>query len=605
MATNITSAQLDFEQIKSSLKTHFANKTEFSDYDFETSGLSNILDVLAYNTHLNGLVANFATNESFLNTAQLRSSVVSHAEGLGYRPASSNASESTITASIDLSAVGSRPGSISLPIGTVFTASNDSETHTFNNKSTVTANDLSGVYTFEDIVVYEGVSKTKTFLVDSLSAYQTYVIPDETIDTNSLEVRVYNSPTSSVFSTYTFLDDAIQVSATTEYYDIREAPNGYYEINFGDGKSFGKAPPVGGKILVTYDSVTGSKANGSTTFTASNPLNVNGIDYPISVGSQIASHSGSERETIESIKLLAPIQFSAQQRLVTSSDYRGVILSRFSSVHDVAVWGGEQNVPIDYGKVYISLLFASGTTDAAKKIVKDKIKSIFTDNLSVMSIDNVFVEPNTSYIELTTEFYYNEGLTKKTTTSLETLVDSYNSTYFTNNLGKFSSKFRRSPLLTGIDNVDRSILSSKIDLKIQQRFSPTLGTSKSYQLNFPVSLEAFNAENYIIQSSEFTYRGNICIFRNKLSSNKIEIFVPGTGTVLETGIGSYDNINGVLILNTFAPDTILGGLTEIKVSAKPQNQAVISPLRNYIITLDTGASRSYGNVEYSSQKIVL
>tara|TARA_B100001093_G_scaffold260429_1_gene248899 strand:+ start:385 stop:2202 length:1818 start_codon:yes stop_codon:yes gene_type:complete len=605
MATNITSAQLDFEQIKSSLKTHFANKSEFSDYDFETSGLSNILDVLAYNTHLNGLVANFATNESFLNTAQLRSSVVSHAEGLGYRPTSSNASESTITVSIDLSAVGTRPSSISLPIGTVFTASNDSETYTFTNKSTTTASDLSGIYTFEDIVVYEGVSKTKTFLVDSLNAYQTYVIPDESIDTNSLEVRVYNTPTSSAFSTYTFLDNAIEVSATTEYYDIREAPNGHYEINFGDGKSFGKAPPVGGKILVTYDSVTGSSANGSINFAATNPLNVNGVNYTISVGSQIPSHSGAEKETIESIKLLAPIQFSAQQRLVTPLDYKGMILSRFATVTDVAVWGGEQNIPIDYGKVYISLLFASGTTDAAKDIVKNKIKTIFTDNLSVMSIDNVFVEPQISYIELTTEFYYNEGLTKKTTTSLQTLVDSYISTYFTNNLGKFSSKFRRSPLLTGIDDVDRSILSSKIDIKIQQRFSPTLGSSNSYQLNFPVSLEPFSGEKYIIESSQFTYRGNTCIFRNKLSSNKIEIFVPSNGTILETGIGSYDNLNGTLILNTFAPDTIVGGLTEIKVSAIPQNQAVISPLRNYVITLDTGASRSYGNVEFSTQKIVL
>jgi len=605
MATNITSTQLDFDQIKSSLKTYFANSTEFSDYDFETSGLSNILDVLAYNTHFNGLIANLATNESFLNTAQLRSSVVSHAEGLGYRPKSRSASKSTITGSIDLSGVAGRPSTTTLPIGTSFSASNDTSNHTFISREAVTANDVSGLYTFADILVHEGTQKTKTFLVDSLSSNQTYIIPDENIDTSTLDVKVFNNPTTNAYSTYTFLDDAITVSAITEYYDVKEAPNGHYEINFGDGVSFGKSPPVGGKILVTYNIVSGPDANGSTTFSAVSTLAVNGVTYNISVGKQIASHSGTNRQSIDQIKKLAPIQFSSQQRLVTPLDYKGMILSKFPNATDAAVWGGEQNVPKDYGKVYMSLKFPEGTTDAVKTSTYDQIKTSFTDNLSIMSIDNVFVEPQITYIETTTEFYYNDGLTSSTLSTLETLVDSYISTYFSTNLGKFESKFRRSPLLTGIDIVDRSILSSKMDIKIQQRFSPTLGTSKSYSINFPVAIAAFNGTSHTITSSGFTYRGSSCIFRNKLSSNAIEIFVPSTGTVLETGIGSYDNINGILILNTFAPTTIVGGLAEIKVSAVPQNQAVVSPLRNYILTLDGGASRSYGNIEHTDQKIVL
>ena len=605
MATNITSTQLDFDQIKSSLKTYLANSTEFSDYDFETSGLSNILDVLAYNTHFNGLIANFATNESFLNTAQLRSSVVSHAEGLGYRPKSRNASKSTITASIDLSGVGGRPSSITLPIGTSFTASNDTGSYEFSSRAAVTSNDLSGLYTFENVLVYEGTTKTKTFLVDSLSTNQTYVIPDENIDTSTLDVRVYDTPTTSLYTTYTFLEDAIEVTATTEYYDIKEYPNGHYELNFGDGVSFGKAPPVGGKILVTYNVVSGPDANGSTTFSAIGSLVVNSVSYNISVGTQIASHSGTDRESIETIKKLAPIQFSSQQRLVTPLDYKGMILSKFPTVTDAAVWGGEQNIPKDYGKVYMSLKFPDGTSDDIKTSTQNQIKTSFTDNLSIMSIGNVFIEPQITYVETTTEFYYNNGLTSSTLSTLETLVDSYISTYFTNNLGKFENKFRRSPLLTGIDSVDRSILSSKMDIKVQQRFSPILGSINSYSLNFPIPLASFNDTTHTIQSSQFVYRNSVCIFRNKLSSNKIEIFVPATGTILETGIGSYDNLNGVLTINTFAPTSIVGGLSEIKVSVVPQDQAVISPLRNYILTLDTGASRSYGNIENTDQKIVL
>ena len=241
MATNITSTALDFDTIKNSLKTYFAQQPEFSDYNFETSGLSNILDVLAYNTHFNGLTANFATNEAFLNTAQLRSSVVSHAEALGYRPRSRTPSSSSLTLYVNLSGVANRPSSITLNSGWEFNASNESETFKFiTDKNYSAVDDGNGLYSFTDvngnsnIKVFQGEFKTKTFIVDDTAENQIYVIPDESLDTGKITVNVYDTPTSTKFTSYYFLDTALTVDSTTTFFDIKEAPNGYYEINFGD-----------------------------------------------------------------------------------------------------------------------------------------------------------------------------------------------------------------------------------------------------------------------------------------------------------------------------------------------------------------------------------
>jgi hypothetical protein len=614
MATNITSTQLDFDNIKTSLKRYFAQQSEFSDYDFEASGLNNILDVLAYNTHFNGLVANFATNESFLNTAQLRSSVVSHAEALGYRPRSKMSANSTLEVSINLSGISVplRPASITLPIGTTFTASNENGSYTFRTKISYNAtDDGNGIYTFFDdnaeakVLVYEGIEKTKTFFVDSLSENQVYVIPDKTIDTAIMKVSVFNSPTSSTFETYTFLEDAIKVDATTTYFDIKEAPNGYYELNFGDGKSFGKSPKVGSKIVVTYNSTSAQAGNLCSGFSAVADLQVNGVDRPILIGSQVSSYGGSDVESIESVRKLAPIQFSAQQRLVTAIDYKGMIESKFPIVEDVTVWGGEDNFPIDYGKVYISLKFPTGTSSLIQQQTKNKIKTHFTDSLAIMSIDNIFVEPEMSFLELQTNFYYNNSLTSKTQSTLENSVKIAISNHFTSNYGKFEKKFRRSPLLTEIDDLDKSILASRMDIKVQQRFNPALGQNLAYDINFPVALSSTNTSDYIISSSMFIFNGENCIFRNKLGKNTIEIFEPNTGKVVSGNIGEYDFLTGSLSLTTFFPTAIVGGLPYIKVSATPLDQGVLSPLRNFIFTLDESENKAFGNVETNEIKIVL
>lgn len=599
MATNITSTALDFDTIKNSLKTYFAQQPEFSDYNFETSGLSNILDVLAYNTHFNGLTANFATNEAFLNTAQLRSSVVSHAEALGYRPRSRTPSSSSLTLYVNLSGVANRPSSITLNSGWEFNASNESETFKFiTDKNYSAVDDGNGLYSFTDvngnsnIKVFQGEFKTKTFIVDDTAENQIYVIPDESLDTGKITVNVYDTPTSTKFTSYYFLDTALTVDSTTVFFDIKEAPNGYYEINFGDGKSFGKSPAIGSKVVVRYFSSRGTNANGCSGFKSADSYVLNDVNYPVNIQTQKSSTEGYEKETIESIRKLAPLQFASQKRLVTSADYRSMILSNFPVVKDVAVWGGEDNVPIDYGKVYISLQYQDGTSESVKTETQNNIETNFTNQLSVMSISNKYVTPEETYLEITGNFNYDPSLTNDTGSAIQTSITNFLQEYFTNTLNSFNSSFSRSEVLTEVSDLNRAILSAKMNLKVQQRLNVTVGSPKNYNIYFPVVLIPAEAQDYSIESSMFTYGDDAvrCTVKNKLNSNILQV-VSTTGTVIVEDIGSYNYQKGSVNLNGFAPVSISTGTPYITFSSTPLDQSMISPLRNYVLRLDTAKLR--------------
>ena len=243
MATNITSTQLDFGGIKDRLKDYLESRTEFTDYDFEAAGLSNILDVLAYNTHFNALTANFSLNEAFLNTAQLRSSVVSHADVLSLNIRSKTSSQVALKVSVDLSSASPKPPTITLPENSTFTATVDGTSYSFHTVDSYDAVDNgSGLYTFknddgeEEVLAYEGEIVNKTFYVSSTGEYQVYIIPDQNIDTATAKVFVYDSTTSSAYTEYTKMSEAITVDANSTYYRLKEAPNGNFELTFGDGE---------------------------------------------------------------------------------------------------------------------------------------------------------------------------------------------------------------------------------------------------------------------------------------------------------------------------------------------------------------------------------
>ena len=607
----VTSTQLDFTEIKNKLKTYLAQDTQFSDYNFEASGLSNILDVLAYNTHFNALTANFALNESFLSTAQLRSSVVSHAATLGYAPRSRTASRAEVQLSINLNGVANRPSSVIIGAGTSFTSSVGDITYTYQTIEDYVATDNgSGLYQFLNtagsltIPLFEGTLKTKTFYVGEVGERQLYVIPDDTIDTSTAAVNVFDTTNGASFSAYTSINTAVSVTSTSRYYSINEAPNGYYELNFGDGISFGKAPVAGNKIVVSYLSCLGAEANGGSTFTPTSQVSVLGNGYNLSVTTITNSVTGAPKQSIESVRQNAPIAFAAQQRLVTADDYRAIIQSNFSTVTDAIAWGGEDNTPAEFGSVFVSLVFEDNTSAAAIASIKDQIVQQITNNLSIISIDTKFTDPTTTYLELVASFNFDPNLTGATIKSTEANVLGVINGYVSSNLKKFSGVFRRSELLAEIDDISAAILNSRVSVKLQQRFTPTLNVKTAYDIYFPNELAAPSAVDYTVTTSTFRFNGKVCSIKNKLNDTKLQV-INSVGEVEVDNIGSFDNLQGKIIITGFAPTEITSGVTYLKASAVPSNQSTVRPLRSYILDLDAGPTFATGVVDRQQTDIAL
>jgi hypothetical protein len=619
----IQNSELDFFEIKSQLKTYLKKQPEFFDYDFNGSGLSNILDVLAHNTHINGLIANMAINESFLSSAQLRSSVVSHAEALGYLPKSMTSSTAIVSLSITNHPSG--PDIINLPVGTEFTTSVEETQYTFTNPEYCTALKDGDNYVFKtssgstDIFLKEGRVKNKTFIVGDVSDDSVYVIPDESIDTSTIVVDVYENYLSLVPTTYTDINKVSTINDESRVFIIRETSNGYYEIFFSDGSILGQSPTAGNKIEITYIASSGEVANGgkkfSSVFTSSGKT--------LEVTTIASSAGGSEKESSASIKLNAPRSYSAQNRLVTADDYTAMIQSLYGSYFkDVVAWGGNDNLPPEYGVVFVSINFEDGTVESIKDLTKTMIRDQLTSNLSIMSIDTKFVEPERTYLELQTKFNID---TTKDTSSVELLQNTVNDfvvEYTENNLNEFGSIFRRSNVLTQLDNISPAILNSRMDVRIQQRIDvdgivaqieadqASVGielddfVEKDYTINFPVLLASPDKDDYVITTSGFSSSGVDCVVKNELGSTRLQL-LDLNNVVRIANVGDYDPAKGLVNFRGLVIDKNSYSGDGIKVTATPANQSTISPLRNYIITLDQEKTITRGVVDAGANKVVL
>lgn len=604
--TTIQPTQLDFQAIKQKLKTFLAAQAEFTDYNFEASGLSNILDVLAWNTHFNGLSANFALNESFLSTAQLRSSVIGHAELLGYTPRSKIGAVAFVNLSITNTSL-SRSPTVTLPAFTTFTGVVDGIAYQFQTLEPYIAIDNGiGVYNFTtaagspNIPIKEGRLATKTFYVGDNTDRVIFVIPDISLDKDTIDVKVYPSPSSTSFVTYTNLKTTTSIDENSTLYNVHESPNGFWEVHFSDGITTGIAPVTGNKLVVTYVSCNGEEANGAISFAPTQAVTMDSAQYVLNVQVVAAASGGSEKESIESIRQNAPLLFASQQRLVTAADYKAQILSTFGNVRDCIAWGGEDNVPPQYGKVFCSLMFNDGVTDDSKQLVKDSIISRLTNNLAIMSIDTVFVEPSVVYIGCRTTFSYNPN---KSTTSIgiaESLVLSKIALYFDTYLGIFGGTFRRSNLTTEIDALSDAILDTRMDVTAQVRFTPYLGRPESYILQFPFALAEPTNTVPAITSNTFLYGNTPVTIKNQLGSTKLQV-VSSTGAIVVDNVGSYQPNTGVISLIGFAPTNIQGA-TDIKLNAIPANQGTIKPSRNFVIQLDQGTSFATGVVDFENSQ---
>lgn len=586
MATTIKSTELDFNTIKNNLKLFLAQKPEFADYNFEASGLSNLLDVLAYNTHYNALMANFALNESFLSSAQLRSSLVGLAGGLGYSVGSRKASFAVVNLQVTNN---DNPSSMTIPSGTKFTTTINSKSYTFQTRDALTAlADGTGVYQFtlngnRNVPIYEGVTKRKTFIAGPSSENDTYVLPVKNLDLDTVIVRVYDSITSNRYDQYINIFDTTTIDETSRIYVMKESPNGYYELTFGNGVRLGRFPQAGDKIEVIYSAVAGPEANGGKTFVPTTTID----GRTLSVTTVSVSSSGSFKEEIESIRKNAPFQWAAQNRMVTAQDYAALVKRNFSNVvGDIKAWGGEDNIPADYGSVYLSIVFS--TDDA---VVIENTKSDITalaDDLSIASFDVQFTDPVETFIEVTTTFQFNPQLTSLDTTTVENSVLAAMQSYFDTSTGGFNQSFRRSNMLTEIDATDDAILSSRADIKMQKRFVPD--GSPSQTIFFAAAISVPDDDNFIVESDPFNFQSKPCVLKNRLDTNIIEIIEIASGNPLIDNAGTYDAVNGTITLLNFT-GTILNG-AYIRVVATPANPSVISPLRNNIVRYDNQASRA-------------
>ena len=603
MATTIKSTELDFNTIKNNLKTELASKSEFADYNFEASGLSNILDVLAVNTHYNGLIANFALNESYLSTAQLRSSLVSLAEGIGYIPKSKTASMATVTLSTNTGDLSGRPSTLALASGTKFTASVDDVTYTFQTTETVTATDNGyGYYSYltpdgsTNIGIKEGIAKTKTFFVGRDSVDDVYVIPDKNMDMETAIVKVYQSATDTAFTSYINIGKSSTINANTRLYIMKEAPNGFYEITFGDGITLGAAPEAGNKIVIEYLQVSGSIANGASAFIAKSKIQVLGSDYDVNTVTFTNSIGGAEEETMSSIRKNAPFQYATQNRMVTAVDYSTLVLSNFGTlIKDIQAFGGEDALEPEFGVVFLSVVFNSDVTADTITTTKDAITDL-SKQLSVVGFDIKFEDPVTTFIETEIFFQFNPKLGSLSLNSVQDNVQTEINNYFSSNIGKFNQTFRRSNLLSDVDEVSTSVLSSRANIKVQRRFTPTTDTLQDHTLRYPVDIAEPDDVNYIITTTPFQFNGKTCIIRNKLGSNKLQVVALGEQSIESDNIGSYNNKSGVISIVGLRIQSVIGGDAFIKVTAVPANQSAISPLRNDILEYDAGPSFATGVV---------
>lgn len=601
VATTIKSTALDFNNIKNNLKTDLAGSTEFADYNFEGSALSNLLDVLANNTHYNALIANMALNESYLSTAQLRSSLVSLAEGIGYIPKSKTASFATVNLSLNTGNLANRPSTLSISKGTKFTASVDDITYTFQTTSTSTATDNGyGLYQFKDandssnIIVKEGVEKTKTFFVGEDAVNSIYVIPDKNLDINTAVVKVFDNAGSTRYATYINLIDATTISADTRLFILKETPNGFFELSFGDNVTLGRSPVAGNKITVEYLSTSGPDANNANAFTAVNQIPVLGTNFTLNATLVNKSTGGSEKEQIESIRKNAPFSYAAQNRMVTSADYSTLVTRNYGNlIKDIQSYGGEDALNPEFGVVFLSIEFNDDITDNTVLQTKNSILDL-TKQLSVVGFDVKFEDPSKTFIETEVYFQFNPKLTSKTVNIIQDEVQAVVQKYFTDNIGKFNQSFRRSNMLSLVDEVDAAVLSSRAEVKMQKRIIPFEGTTEDFKIRFPAEIADADEKIHTVTSSSFVYQGQTAVIRNKLGSTKLQIIALNNNTVVVDNIGSYSPGASTINIIGLNIQSIIGGEDYIQIKAKPANESAISPLRNDILNYDSDPSFTSG-----------
>jgi len=603
----ISASELDFDNIKTNLVNYMkATDTTFNDYNYEGSAMSTIIDVLAYVTHVNSMNANFALNETFLDTSQLRTSVVSHAKLLGYTPRSIAPSVAYIDMTMAKGTATplwnhdgtNTPLPLSMPRGTKFSTTIDGVTYPMfaSDTTTINYNETDG-WKFSNIKIEQGTLASINYTYQN-NAFESYIIPANNVNTASIKVTVVDSSATDASKVYALNTNMVTLDGTSEVYFLEEGRDGYYEVKFGDN-IIGKRPGNGNTITIEYATIpSGTDVNGATVFTMTDSLNGN-TDETITLVTKATG--GAARESKEAIKFNAPLAHISQNRAVTPDDYKSIIKNEFADLEAVAVWGGEDNDVPDYGKVYVSIKPLSGEvlTEAQKTTIKTNILK----PKNVVSITPVLVDPEYTYIDLEVYFKYNPNKATVTASGLATSIRNTLVSYNNDTLKSFNGVYRDSNVGKLIDDTNVAIISNITRVKMTKKITPTLGTATKYTLKFNQALTDLDGSTSslgsFITSTVFTFNGEDCKlkdFYDSSSDTRIVQIVNTGGIVQLASVGDVNEEEGTVTLNSFNPTALPTGSTTIDVTVKPASNDV-SPTRNELLTINTSTAIISGEVD--------
>lgn len=595
MANNVRVTELDFDTIKENLKTYLRAQSQFTDYDFDASNLSVLMDLLAYNTHYNAVLANMVSNEMFLDTAIKRSSVVSLAKQINYVPRSIRSASAEIN--IAISNPTSSPNFITLDKYTAFNTSIDGETYTFYNVESYSTTPSSGVYTFSNVKIYQGRKLDYYFVVNTPGPNEKYVIPNQDIDTTTLQVSIQNSTGTS--ETYIPVTDISLVDDTSKVYYLQENTEGFYEIFFGDDV-LGRKLATGDIVKVTYLISDGAAANVSTEIAVAWTTNsiAGEVSGDRSITTVIKPSGGSSAESAEQIRFRSINSYAAQNRAVTKTDYATIISSEIPGAQSVNVWGGENNDPPEYGKTFISIKPKTGyvLTDLEKTNIIENV----LQKKSMVSAQHEFVDPTYTYVLFDVQIKFTTAQTNKTASQIKSLANDKIVEFMNTNLDQFNTTFYRSQLEEQLMDLDDSILSVNVIFTLSKVFPliPNIRLSNVSTFKLPSSIHPNG-----LRSTYFYYTDENGVHAATLrdvpdqtppdynGTGIIQTVDLSDGTILDSLVANVNYGTGVITLNSESPLTIsgyLGNISAIYVYVEPQEgTANIVPAFNEILTLDT------------------
>ncbi len=581
---------LDFDQIKSSLKDYLRENSDFTDYDFEGSNLSSIIDILAYNTYISSYNANMVSNEVFIDSATLRENVVALARNIGYTPRSRTAAKAIISFFVDTTGFTTKPVTLTLKKGLVTTSASvfGSESYSFCVPSDITVPVVDGIATFNDISIYEGTFLTSNFTVSSETPAppSRYTLTNSHIDTSTLEVSVRDTQSSTSSKKYEFSDSLIEVTSSSRVYFVQEIEDQRYELIFGDGV-FGEKLKSLNYIEVSYITTTGEAANGVSSFNFSGRIvdnNNNLISRGISILSTVnESVGGKEIESVESVKRFAPKIYSTFNRAVTAGDYEALIPKIYPETQSVSAFGGEEMTPPQYGKVFITIkpFYGPYVPDSIKNNLNTKLRKY-----SVAGIITEILDLKYLYIEAHINAYYNPSLASDSSSVKSVVMNNITKYADSSEMNKYGARFKYSKFQTVVDNSNESITSNITKIEIRRDMKPALNQSAEYELCFGNSFYIKSNDGYNIKSSGFTVFGiSDTVYLSDIPTNNrvgnlflFKLDGRNSPVIVSSNIGTIDYERAEILLkpiNITGTSKKVQDIPIIEVSACPQSNDII------------------------------